>query len=199
MPQSEPDELKAIWHKETTNPEKEDYMQMLKFAQEKRNTMQEFLKRTYLWSYVLLVFVPIMLAGNLRIHVPAIQAGNLVLAVFLIVSALATWMFQRLDSKALRLDLSVREYRVRMLEVYDRWIWAGKTAKYAGIPFTLGLSLIFYPMLRFYHVPLGVTVILLVAAFFVIECSFWFSADVRFVKDLKRRRDEMQGALDDLE
>jgi hypothetical protein len=206
---SEPDELQSLWLKDNPKPT-EDYSMLLRIVQEKQHTLQEFLRGEDSANYLLaLCFAPLtalciwMVGPHLTRHysyfVRMIQLGFLLMTLTLIASAVATWINHRKVAPLLKCDLSVREHQLQLLNFYDAQIRCLKSIKFwFGIPLLAGASMALYPVVHHYlHQPWST---LMIAAIFVTaEYFIWRASDVQGVKNLQRRKDEMQGVLDEME
>jgi hypothetical protein len=206
---SEPDELQSLWLKDNPKPT-EDYSMLLRIVQEKQHTLQEFLRgednTTYLIALGLAPLTALciwMVGPHITRHyghfIRMIQLGFLVVTLTMIASAVVTWINHRRVAPLLKCDLSVREHQTLLLRFYDQQIRFSKGLKFwYGIPIFLGCSLAGYPVAHHYLRQPWST--LLIAAIFVIGMYFVrLGGDVKRVNDLQRRKDEMQGVLDEME
>lgn len=199
---SQPDDLQSLWRGGKTNPMTEDYSIMLRIAQEKQHSLRDFLRGEDSATYMLtLCLAPLLAFATWRTgKIPIMQLGNLVLTLTLVVGALVTWINRLKANRLLELDLSVRDYQVQLLRFYDRQIRISKGIKYwCVIPLFFGFSLVGYPIAGFFHFALPWFVLAILALFAGFEYYTWLACDVKRVKDLKRRKDEMQSLLDEMD
>ncbi len=199
---SQPDDLQSLWRNCDTKPVKEDYSIMLRIAQEKQRSLEEFLHGEDSNNYLLaLCLAPVFaLITWMTRRNPVMELGNLVITLTLIAGAVVTWVNHRKAKPLLKIDLSVREYQARLLQLYDREIRFSKGIKYwYMIPLLCGVSLIGFPILHHFLVPQLWSILLLGALFVALESYVWRISDVKRVADLKRRKTEMQGVLDELD
>lgn len=199
---SQPDDLQSLWRNGDTKPVKEDYSIMLRIAQEKQRSLEEFLhgedSNNYLLALCLAPFFALITWMTRRN--PMMELGNLVITLTLIAGAVVTWVNHRKAIPMLKIDLSVREYQARLLQLYDREIHFSKSIKYwYMIPLLCGVSLVGYPILHHFQLPQISSILLLAALFVALETYVWRVSDVKRVADLKRRKTEMQSVLDDMD
>jgi len=206
---SEPDELQSLWLKD--NPKHtEDYSMMLRIVQEKQRSLQDFLhgedNANYMATFCLAPLTALciwMVGPHLTRHyspfVRMIQFGFLLMTLTLIASVVVTWINHRRVTPLLKCDLSVHEHQVLLLRFYDAQIRFSKNIKFwFGIPYLAGASMALYPVAHHYLRQPWST--LLIAAIFVVGVYFVrLGGDVKRVNDLQRRKDEMQGVLDEME
>jgi hypothetical protein len=200
-PHSQADDLQSLWLKDNAKPRTKDYSIMLRIAQEKQRSLEEFLHGEDTANYMLALCIAPLTAVFIWLRpIPMMQLGNLILTLTLIAGAVATWVNQRRARPLLKIDLSVREYQTQMLRLYDRQIRFSKGLKYwYVIPLFVGISLIGYPVLRHLHVPQPLSILLILAASAAFEYSVWRIYDVKRATDLQRRKDEMKDVLNDMD
>jgi hypothetical protein len=201
-PHSQPDDLQSLWRTNDTKPIKEDYSIMLRIAQEKQRSLQEFLHGEDSTNYLLaLCLAPVFAVATWTTRTnPVMQLGNLVITLTLVAGAVITWVNHRRAESLLKIDLSVREYQMQLLQFYDRQIRFSKGIKYwYVIPLFCGISLVGYPILRHFLLPQLWSILIFAVIFAGFESYVWRVSDVKRVADLKRRKTEMQSILDDID
>jgi hypothetical protein len=200
-PHSQPDDLQSLWRNDNTKPIKEDYSIMLRIAQEKQRSLQEFLRGEDSTNYMLALCIAPLTAAYIWLRpIPMMQLGNLVITTTLIAGALVTWVNHLRADRLLKLDLSVREYQAQLLRLYDRQIRFSKSIKYwYVIPLFFGISLVGYPILHQFRLPQFWSILLFLTLFVVFEFYVWRMCDVKRVSDLQRRKNEMQSVLNEMD
>jgi len=200
-PQDQPEDLQNIWRKNNMRPTAEDYSMMLKLVQEKRRSLQDFLRGEDLTSYMIaLSFAPLTALAMWKSRpVLLMQLGFSIVTVTLVAGAVVTWVNQRRASALRQMDLSVREYQTQLLRFFDQRIRFSKGVKYwYAIPLLLGFSLAVYPIVS-HFIPQPWSILLVTAVFVALEYSIWRMHEVQRVTDLQRRKDEVQNLLRDMD
>jgi hypothetical protein len=96
------------------------------------------------------------------------------------------------------IDLSVHDYHRQLLRWYDQCIRLTATSSYwFAIPLFLGASVVlYYPALRLLPGPWGLA---LLALLFLALSGYCIATSVRAVADLRRRKSEVQGLLEEMD
>jgi len=188
------DELQSIWRKDAADSRKEDYTMTLQLVREKGRTLHEFLRGGDTVSYMLLVFVPVLILNAWRWRM--FRLGNLVLAITLAAMGVVTWINARRASAALENDWDLRAYQENLLHFIDERIRYLRNVKYwFGIPFLFGLSILAYSIAHHFTANAW-SILAITSVWFPFGyCVLWYCIEKKGVVDLKRRRDDVESLL----
>lgn len=96
----------------------------------------------------MLAFAPLTALAGWKAPTPVTRAGYLILTATLATAAVILWVHERRMNAAREIDLNVRAYHARLLQLYDRRIRFLKSVKYwYAIPLFVGASLVCFPIL----------------------------------------------------
>lgn len=196
-----PDDLQKLWRDTGEQPGKENHSMILRLAQEKRKSLIDLLRAQNMTAYIIsLSFAPLTaVAAWMGRHSLWLLSGYSLMTAILVIAAFVVWLNGRRANAAGRIDLSAREHQQHLIRFYDSRIRFSKSIKYwYAIPLFLGAGLAVYP--------LGVHLLgrrwgIVTVAGFLVICwiGVWHMYDVREVADLRRRREEWQGLLDEMD
>ncbi len=194
------DDLRKLWQTTGEQPQREDHSMNLRLAREKQRSLFDVLREQDMTAYIIsLSFAPLTAwcawSGRRSLW---LLAGYLLMTVTLAAGAAAVWRNARRARRAERIDLSRREHQQQLIRFHDARIRFSKSVKYwYAIPLFAGGGLVLYPITAHFLGRMGG--LLLVAGFLLIcWISVWHMHDVRGVADLRRRRDDLQQLLDEM-
>jgi hypothetical protein len=197
---NQPDGLQSLWQGTSGQSQKEDHSMILRLVQQRQKSLLELLREQNMTAYVIsLSFAPLtaMAAWKGRQSL-WLLLGYLLLTATLVAGAAIVWLEARRASATGRVDSSRREHQQRLVQFYDSRIRFSKSIKYwYAIPLFLGAGLVGYPIgVHFLGRMWGTAAV----AGFLLACwiGVWHMHDVRAVADLRRRREELQELLDEM-
>lgn len=119
--------------------------------------------------------------------------------IMLVASAVVIWVNERGTSRFHDIDSNVLEYHRRLLQLYDRRIRILKSVKFwYAIPLLFGVSLVMRPLfVRILPTPWGI--VLFSGLLLIVWLGVWQMNDVRRVGELRRRREEVQRLIEQMD
>lgn len=200
-PEPHPDELQELWQGNTEHTWKEDDTVLLRLAQEKQRSLFDVLREQNMSAYLLsLSFAPLTALAAWRGRQSAwLFTGYLLMTLTLAIGALVVWRNARAARRAERLELSRREHQQQLVDFHNARIRFARSVKYwYAAPLFLGAGLVCFRIAWHF---LGATWGGLLVGALVLACwlGVWHMHDVRGVADLRRRRDELQQLLDEMD
>lgn len=202
-PHDQGDELQAIWRSDSASPRKEDYSMILQLVREKGRTLHEFLRGEDKANYMTLFFVPMVafIAWRAwwRARSPLMSLGFLLQALTLVATGVVTWFNARGARAALENDRDLCAYQKNLLHFIEGRIRLLRSFMYwLGVPLLLGVALAGYPLARPFLAPLW-SIVVVVAVCLVLAYFVWRGYAVKRVADLRRRKEEIQSLLHDMD
>lgn len=197
---SQPDGLQKLWQGTTGQSQKEDHAMILRLVKQQRKSLLDLLREQNMAAYLFsLSFAPpaAVCAWKSR-PLPWMACGYLLMTATLVAGAAIVWLEARRAHAAGGVDLSRREHQQRLVQFYDSRIRFSKSIKYwYAIPLFLGAGLAGYPIGAHFLGRMWGTV---AVAGFLLACwvGVWRMHDLRGVADLRRRREELQELLDEM-
>lgn len=188
-----PDDLQKIWRENHIESKGDDVSMTLQLLREKQRSLSDLVWGQNLAEYLLsLAFSPLTALAALRAENSISQLGYGIVTVMLLASPIVLWVNDRGASLRRDIDLNVAEYHKKLLHSYDRRIRFLKSVKFwCAIPLFFGCFLALLPVsARILPAPWGIVVIL--ASLVTAWLSVWHMNDVRRVRELQRRRDEVR-------
>jgi hypothetical protein len=138
-----PDELQQLWQGPNAPEEEENLDATIEQVLEQDRKYQVSARRKDLASAaMMLALFPVVLWAATYGKWPLVRAGYGLMAVGLAVSAVAPWLYHRLNRQTPRRDLSVREHLEQSVGFLDRQATFLRTGPlFCGLPMFLGLLL----------------------------------------------------------
>jgi len=200
--EDQPDDLQKLWQETGgQSGRKEDHSMILRLAQEKQKSFLDLLRAENMTAYVIsLSFAPLtaMAAWKARQSL-WLLSGYLLMTATLVAGAIVVWLNARRANATARIDLSTREHQQRLIDFYDSRVLFSKSIKYwYALPLFLGAGLVGYPIVGYF---LGKMWSIVIVSGLLVICwvGVWHMHDVRAVGDLRRRREEVQQLLDEMD
>jgi hypothetical protein len=136
-----PDELQQLWQRPNAPEEEENLDATIEQVLVRDHNCQVSARRRDLASAaMMLVLFPVVLWAAAYGKWPLVRAGYGLMAVGLAVSAVAIWLYHRLNSLTPRRDLTVRDHLEQSVGFLDRQATFLRTgALFCGLPMFLGL------------------------------------------------------------
>lgn len=195
-----PDDLQKIWREDHAESKGEDASMTVQLLREKQRSLRDLVRGQNLAEYVLsLAFAPLTALAAWKARASIIQLGYGIMTVMLIASAVVIWVNDRGMNLFRDIDLNVAEYHRKLIRLYDRRIRFLKSVKFwYAIPLFFGASLVMLPLfVRILPSPWGILSLsgLLLAAWL----GVWHMNDIRRVRELRRRREEVQKLIEQMD
>jgi hypothetical protein len=185
----QPDDLQELWQETGEQSGKEDHSMILRLVREKQKSLLDPLS-----------FAPLtaMAAWKGRQSL-WLLSGYLLMTATLAAGAAVVWLNARRANATRKIDLSTREHQQQLIRFYDSRVLFSKSIKYwYAIPLFLGAGLVGYPIVAYF---LGKMWGIFIVTGLLVVCwiGVWHMHDVRAVADLRRRREEVQHLLDEMD
>jgi amino acid permease len=200
-PQDQDNELQSIWQRNDAPQSEEEITMDMKLLQEKRRSLHDFVQGGSSNNYLLVLsFAPLFALGIWKTRQLALmQIGNLIVMVVLLAGALATWLYQRSERRLDQVDLNMRDFQRLLLHFIDRSIAFSKGIKFWFAPaLFFGIALAAYPVLNRFWSP-ALCIAALSSVFVCFEYSVWKMEDLRRVRELQRRKNEVESLLKEMD
>lgn len=184
-----PDDLQEIWRSMT--------VQVLR---EKQRSLRDLISGQDLAEYLLsLALAPLTALSAWKARASVMQLGYAIMTVMLVGATVIIWVNERKTRSFGRIDSNVMEYHRRLLELYDRRIRFLKSVKFwYAIPLFFGAGLAVLPLsLRVLPPPWGI--VLLSGLLLIAWIGVWHMNDVRRVGELRRRREEVESLIEQMD
>jgi hypothetical protein len=194
-----PDDLQKAWREDQAESNGGQVLMNIQLLREKHRSLRDLIWGQDLAEYVLsLAFTPLTAFAAWKAKASVIQFGYGIITIVLVAGAFIIW----LNERGLRFDYfdsNVTEYHRRLLQLYDRRIRFLKSVKFwYAIPLFTAASLVMLPLsTTILAMPWGF--VLLSVLLLIAWLGVWHMNDVRRVGELRRRREEVQQLIEEMD
>lgn len=190
--QESPDELQEHWQRQNA-PEENVEMTVEQVLEQDRKYQASALRSDVMAAVGALLFLPLLLLAAATGKWPEVRAGFGLMAVGCGISAVALWLYHRLNRQTPRRDLTVRDHLEQSVAFLDRQATLLRTSTlWCGLPLFLGV-LVFAAGI-WLHMSKLVGALFAAASLLPLIGS-WHTNNMRKMRDIAQRKTRAEDLL----
>jgi len=173
---------------------------ILLLLQEKQRSLRDLIEGQDLAEYLVsLALAPLTAWAAWKARAPIVQFGFGIMTLMLVASTAIIRVSERGTARFRNIDSSIVEYHRRLLQSYDTRIRFLKSVKFwYAIPLFVGAGLVLRPLFE-RNLPAPWDIVVLAGLLLIPWLGVRHMNDVRRVGELRRRRDEVQSLLEEMD